>query len=329
MTTRLIRSPIDSLAQFNAVFAFENPNGSAVHRMRQAVEQRLLSPVIVVDNSEGTPAFPCVRREKGEPAVIHLQTAYLEHLWAFLFGWFVLFEEAVQKPILKSGETLGAIVFDTRLKCRAQELLNWAESLRSAYSPWPPGLPTPHSDTGDEGDYARKTNRLFTDAVAYLLHHEFTHATQKHLGLKPHESTEAGIAARDASEVEMENEADDTAFGALIAQHDDGLARRAKAWGILAPSLAKLSLVERPSQLFSKTHPAAHHRVQHALTRLDLQDKQSSYYFHHLVSIILGELLRRLSTGQRDQQTYDTAEDAVQAMLDELDAFASAKEKHS
>jgi hypothetical protein len=329
VTPALIRSPIDNLVYFNGIFAFENPSGSAVDRMRQAVEQGLLSPEIVIDNSEGSPIFPFVCREKNLPAVIHLQTAYLEHLWAFLFGWFVIFEEAVQKPLLENGEAVGAIVFDTPLKCRAQGLLKWAESLRSAYSRWPPHLPTPHSDLGDEGDYSRKTNQLFTNALAYVLHHEYTHATQKHLGPKICESTEAGTAAREATEVEMENEADDAAFSALIAQHDDGKARRLKAWGILAPSLAKLSLVERPDQLLSKTHPAAHHRVLHTLTRLNFPDPKSKYYFHHLVSILLGDLLSRLSTETRLQQTYDTAEEAVHAILDQLDAIATTKRKRS
>lgn len=313
-------SPI-LLLQGNILEAFENPNGSAVEMLRAAIEEGIFRHELDLSLDETPPVSPIVIRPRGEPAYIQLHVVHLELLWAFVYGWIVLYEEAIQRPWIE-GDYDGRILLESELTQRAAELLNWASSLRSGYTHWPDDLPSPrHSHPGPERDYVHKANGIFQQAAAFVLFHEFGHIRQQHLDVV-HPRDQAVEAL--ATAIEMEREADDFAFRVLVSANDDEATLRLKGWSILTPALSSLYLLNGRAGVFQRRHPHLHHRIQDLLAKLDFQDEQSRFYYHYLCATVLRVFDRAHDAGAHDRLTpelFETADDALAAEINALDAF--------
>lgn len=310
-------SPILALSE-NVIHAFENPNGSAVPELTEAIQAGLLSDELVMDMEQARPRPPRAVKQSDAPANIHVHVAHLELLWAFSYGWAVLFEEGIQRPMI-DGTYQGAILLDSPLKRRAAALLDWASSLRGTYAPWPEQLPSPvHYESVEEESYALKTNGIFQQAVAFFLFHEFCHVRQRHFEFLADGSADVDATSR----IEMEREADDFAYRALVATTDDEASKVLKAWPILAAVLSSLYLIHGPAGVYQTAHPHLHHRVYDTLAKLDFAPGgKARDYYHYLCATVL--LLVSASedreAGRISPQVFDTADDALQAELEALD----------
>ena len=315
-------SPILAL-QHNITYAFENPNGSAVEQLRRAVDEGKVSHELDLDLSPGVPRAPRAIRLNDGPPNLQLQVAHLELLWAFIYGWLVVYERGVQRPML-DGNFDGRIYFDTPFKERAARLLDWAASLKEGYSDWPEGLPSPvHHEGEEERDISLKTNGVFQQAVAFCLFHEFAHAQQGHLDFM---TAEAAATVDPQSVLEMEKEADDFAYRVMVSPEDDEDTLAVKAWPILAAVLSSFYLIHGPQGVYQDRHPHLHQRVAHMLAKLNFPEGKNRDYYHHLSATVLklslqGTLVRVRSGTEVDEQpeVFETAVDALDAELDLLD----------
>lgn len=317
-------SPILAL-EGNIIHAFENPNGSAVDQLRIAVDEGLVSHELDLLMDLVPPRGPRVIRPEQQPASIALHLPHLELLWAFTYGWAVLYEEAVQRPWI-NGTYDGRILLTTDLTRRAAALLEWASGLRQAYTPWPAGLPSPeHSDSAQERDYVLKVNGIFQYATAFLLYHEFGHVRQRHFdAVDPQD----GGAEALTTAVQLEREADDFAYRLLVAHDDPEPIRRLKGWAVLAPALSSLYLVDGRAGLYQRRHPHMHHRIASLLAKLNFQDEQSRFYYHYLCSTVLLTFDRAYQADHDVPLTprvFETVDEAFQVEMDELDDFLSAR----
>ncbi|WP_442682174.1 phage exclusion protein Lit family protein [Stenotrophomonas sp. JC08] len=320
-------SPILAL-QGNIIHAFENPNGSAVEQLRRAIDEGKVSNELDLDLTPGIPQAPRAIQANGSPASLVMQVAHLELVWAFIYGWMVVYEWGVQRPML--ADTFdGRIHFDTPLKERAARLLDWAASLKHGYTPWPQGLPSPaHQKDEEEREICLKANSVFQQAVAFYLFHEFAHAQQGHLGFI---TAGSGEGLDPNSVLEMEKEADDFAYRMIVSHDDDEETLRHKAWPILAAVLSSFYLIHGPQEVYQERHPHLHQRVAHMLAKLNLPEGQSQDYYHYLASTVLklsmqGPLLVLRDGSEADDQPeiFDTALDALDAELDTLDGHVEA-----
>jgi hypothetical protein len=115
-------SPILAL-EHNVVFAFENVGPGFVDQLQKAFDTGLIAKHIDLRMDLVSPRGPKVTREaSSKPAVFHLHVTHLEMLWAFIYGWMILFEEDIQKPQIDDRSPLahGA----TPLSRRALDLLS-------------------------------------------------------------------------------------------------------------------------------------------------------------------------------------------------------------
>lgn len=304
-------SPIDAL-RHNICHAFENPNGSKLAEMSKAVSLKLIDPEIELLFEEAPPKPPRVVRTGGEPAQIRLQVPYLEMLWGFAYGWFILFE-GVQQAMLE-GRFQGVIEYDTPLKQRARDMLRWSAGLKITYSRWPQGAPCPSmTEPVAEASYAAKVNNIFVNAVAFLLHHELGHVLHGHLDAADKTDSEAAKADHKT----IEREADDLAFRALISSADDEQTRRIKGWAVLLPALSSVALLHSPKGLFQARHPDMHHRIREMLSRLAFESEHNCFYFEYLCLAVLQNIL----PPRPQTEVHDTAREALEACLDELDTL--------
>lgn len=317
-------SPILAL-QGNIIHAFENPNGSSVEQLRRAVNEGKLSHELELDFAPGVPRAPkIVQPEDGLPTLV-LQVAHLELVWAFIYGWMVVYEWGVQRPMLDRTFD-GRIYFDTPFKERAARLLDWAASLKEGYSEWPGGLPSPEHQQGEEErSVSLKANGVFQQAIAFYLFHEFAHAQQGHLNFM---TAEADAEVDPQSILEMEKEADDFAYRVMVSPDDDEDALSTKAWPILAAVLSSFYLIHGPQGVYQERHPHLHLRVAHLLAKLNFPAGRNQDYYHYLSSTVLklsmeGPLVRVRSDTDDEEQPhiFDIAVDALDAQLELLDRY--------
>jgi hypothetical protein len=306
-------SPVLAL-RYNILSAFEKANESFQVRLQAAVEQGRISPEIELDERPGIPVTPKISRESlGSPPEIRLQVTYLEILWAFIYAWMILYEEGVQKSLLR-GESPAQIDDRTPLLSRARELFEWALGLRASYTPWPAHLPSPENyRSSQERWYGEKANLVFQEATSFMLVHEFIHAEQRHLDIR---------AANPANEVilELEKDADNGAFEALVNPMLNDAEKLSRGWAILAALLSSYLVKGESTAKQPTTHLPLHHRLEHMLRGLNFEGEAERAYFEYLISLVLRHILHS-DLDARSPSVFDTAADALTDKLDRLDGL--------
>lgn len=314
-----MQSPITVLWG-NIVHAFENADESALALHKTAIESGTLSKAIAYDNGREKVKTPFANLETRE---INIQETYLCHLWSFIYSVFVMYEEGIQKPLINNTFD-GALRFDTPLLQRAKVLFNWSISLTKEYSDWNDGLPNPRTHNDDrEKFYAEKVNGIFQDAAAYLLFHEFAHLTQGHesffLGIGVTKLNESELAER----IQMENEADQYAFGMLVKETDTEKQKWIKGLSILFVMCSALLITPRANSVKQITHPDLDNRLLNILLKIDLKTEEAQFYCWYLCCFAM-----RLYLMKHDIETpiskYETARDAFFSYLEELDSVKNS-----
>jgi len=309
----IVDSPVLAL-EGNILWQFENLSEFGAQKLKMQVAQGALSGEIALDMSAAPPKGPRVARQAAGVPEMHVDLSHLELLWAFIYGWMVIYEESVQKVLLDSTRVINA---ETEgLIDRAHELLDWSASLRKAYTPWPVDLPSPrHYATKQEEWYGLKANLVFQKAIAYLLSHERAHAAFGHLDIIPSADV-AGLR------LEMEKEADAAAYDDILGNSLDDGEKLPEAWAVVSVMLSTFYLYRNPrTALVSGGHPALHHRVAHIIERLALTDPRYDYYFSFLCRLVLQAVFPEVLSPERQ---FDDWKDALSDALDRLDELAFA-----
>ena len=308
--TEISNSPVLAL-EHNMSAAFEEFE----RRLPDFIVGGRLNPEVLLDISATVPKAPFIRRSAGELPQVHMQVAYLELLWAFIYSWMVIYEETIQKAQLRGDPAGSTTSINDGLVLRAEALWAWARGLGQAYTVWPPGLPSPQEQFDEvEEYYASKANFVFERATSFLLCHELAHALLGHLDV---------IEQPGASEQlrrEMENEADQAAFSRLVGQglgDDDKLSQ---AWAIVSTMLSSFYAFTEPRRALRETsHPPLHHRLAHLLDYLDFQGDGLRYYFYFLCRLVLIDVFPHLAG---NGTVYEDGPGSLFAALDALDREA-------
>lgn len=315
-------SPIEAL-RWNIINAFERPCGSVNEDLIDAARRRIISATIDIDGTSGPPRAPrAIQTQNGLP-YIRLHLTHMELLWSFAYGWMILYEEGVQKPMI-DGKWTGNIVLDRPLTQRAASLLMWASTLRAKYTKWPEGLPRPARGCDqEETNYCYKANNVFQTSLSFLLYHEFAHVRQGHF--RVHDPSDDPAACELA--IELEREADDFAFNIFLSATDDEATRATKGWPLLMPVLSSLYLVDGLVGVFQRRHPHLHHRIQHMLNRFNFQDRKHGDYYRLLCACVLSVFSNAYTRGGNaapiEPESFVTAEDALDDELDFLDSHGT------
>lgn len=104
----IVDSPVLAL-EGNILWQFENLSVFGAQTLKSQVAQGTISGEIELDMSAAPPKGPrVVRQETGVPE-IHVDLSHLEMLWAFIYGWMVVYEESVQKAQLDPTKVMDAV----------------------------------------------------------------------------------------------------------------------------------------------------------------------------------------------------------------------------
>ena len=310
----IVDSPVLVL-EGNILWQFENMSAFGAQTLKLQVEHGTLLGEIALDMSAAPPKGPRVVRREASVPEIHVDLSHLEMLWAYIYGWMVVYEESVQKVLLDPARVMDAET--EKLIDRAHQLLAWSSSLRETYRPWPADLPSPqHYATAQEEWYGLKANLVFQKATAFLLSHERAHAALGHLDVIQSNSM-TGLR------LEMEKEADAVAYDDLLGQSLDDREKLADAWAVISVMLSTLYLYRDPIRaLLPGGHPVLHHRVAYMIERLALSDQHYDYYFSFLCRLVLQAVFPETLHPERQ---FDDWKDALTDAFDRLDQVALAQ----
>lgn len=309
----IVSSPVLTL-EGNILWQFENLSTFCKLSLKEQVAQSTLSDEVALDMSAAPPKGPRVGKNASGIPEIQVDLSHLEMLWAFVYGWGVVYEENVQKALLDPTSELNAET--AKLIDRAYELLDWAASLRQTYTPWPLELPSPrHYATQQEEWYGLKANLIFQKAIAYLLCHERAHAALGHLDV-------IRDADQAASRLDMEKDADTTAYNDLLGHSLDDSEKLSDAWAVISVVLSTFYLFRNPRvALIRNNHQPLHHRLAHMIGRLAMTDPRYDYYFSFLCRIVLQAVFPDVLNPTRQ---FDDWKDALNDALDRLDELVAA-----
>lgn len=252
--------------QHNIISRFENTNSDFLKISRELVINKNLNPGISYYIYEEPILFKCEHFKSQTPCIdrnkkIAIHETYLSYLWIICYSMWVLYDEAVAKPM--QNAQAGAIinVINTSRIHEAERLFEYAKSLIKVYTPWDKtNLPNPEEYSQEEEYYILRANGLFTYAINYILCHEFAHVEKEHID---------AIMARKVPNIErkiFEKEADDRAIELMLAGKD-GNNDKSIELGILIGLSSMLFF--RNSTYGGATHPDTDNRIKNLLEKLN------------------------------------------------------------
>lgn len=119
--------------------------------------------------------------DKGE---INIHETYLSYIWIINFTFFVLYDEALAKPIQIKQNQPNIKDPDNELIDLSKGLFDYGKSLIVSFSKWDKEyFPNPEyfDENTNEGFYILRTNDLFVNTMNFILCHELAHAEFEHL----------------------------------------------------------------------------------------------------------------------------------------------------
>jgi hypothetical protein len=353
-----IRTPIQVLAP-NIIHSFENVDPIAIKILSELVKSGLINNEIEIDYF-GNKFQPPQVTENG---LIKLNSVYLEHLWSFIYSTLVIFEEGIQKPQINKTFD-GTIEFTTPLMTRARELYIWSLSLSKKITEWNMNLPNPVNYMNDqalknkcldlfliEKNYAEKTNKLFQEAVTFLMYHEFAHIYLNHINAYKKIKLIPGnhLTSNEYSElIQMENDADRFAADMVLKKSFGENSLFVSCIPVLMVLCSSIQILSNPINIEQLSHPNLDNRLLNMIQNFELSAEKNVFYikqyacfcitqfikfYDHAIQLkqdnlrLKGEAYSSEADNMEDDKvkyqlsTYDTIDDSLTALLEKLEVF--------
>jgi len=245
------------------VFMFSQSYPGFLEELREQVKAGKVNPHIDFVFNEDA-----IRHEHGfhTPRVIidsksiQLQETFLAYLWCVTYAIFILYVETVDYPTMNRIAGYEKYVVDEEKIQQAKDLFDYAKSLIAFFSPWDKEhWPNPETYLAEDRNYVEQTNIFYTEAVKFILAHEYTHL-KSHVG-QIHEQTPH------SSYLNFEKEADNAAIDMALK----GLTEVTQ-FGICGIIVGILSMLFFSAKTSGEKHPNTEDRLTNALERMPIND---------------------------------------------------------
>lgn len=198
-----------------------------------------------------------------------INETFLSYLWGVTYSVYALFLETIDFPQINNhyGYTEHPIRQENIDK--AHLLFNYAKSLIQVFEKWDKeALPNPEMYSANASDrtYIEQSNTFYTEAVKFILCHEFTHA-QRHI-------EKIGKDLPVSHYLEFEKEADENAVILLKIGMINNLNQIAVEIGIV---IAVLSMFFFRKTTTGIKHPNSEDRLTSVLESLQLSESHSAW----------------------------------------------------
>ncbi len=245
------------------LYMFVHENDEFHGQLIEAVISKGMNPQVVIEYGDvpliieyGKYRTPSVGADK--QLIIH--ETFLSYCWIMTYSMFVLFIETINHPNLnkEAGKIVKEIHPDEIQK--AKDLFNYGKFLIVDYIEWDKStLPNPEEYYAEKRDYPEQTNMYFTEALKFILCHEFIHITE-HIDI----FLEGEL--KDEEILQMELDADEKAIEIINKGMEPGREFIYEC-GIIVGILVLFFLSDTTKQ---HRHPDLEDRLINAFTKLNL-----------------------------------------------------------
>jgi len=235
--------------------------------------------IIYEKEKVSTPCIVCSDKK------IVLQETFLSYLWCVIYTLYTLYSEKIDFPRInknfgKEIHKISKVNID-----KAEKLFCYAKSLISYYSDWDiDNLPNPEKYLAENRNYIEQTNCIFTEAVKYILCHEFTHAI-KHIN-------EGECNNNISNEVEADYDAIELMKKSATLVMNLGIVCGILALFFMSPTTS------------SESHPDNHHRLIKAIEQMNIKDDNDCSYGIAIIGIELWNKQFNLRIKNNNLDTY-------------------------
>ncbi|MGH1336825.1 MAG: hypothetical protein ACRBFS_11935 [Aureispira sp.] len=261
------KQPIRVLHHMNS-FMFNNTHPTFSKDLMEAFENFGLKKQIAL-STDNELKGPYIDGNK----VIHLRETFLSYLWCMIHSVYVLYIEKINHPLVNKHH--GKIIHEIseeRIE-RAIDLFQYGTSLKLGYTTWFEDLPNPEKYDAKERDFIEQPNCFYTEAVKFILAHEYTHAIKHIDDLLDKEKN--GIQSEKSYFLEYEKEADYDAIELLKKGiFPSQINKLAIELGIILGILAIFYLKPNTS---GEKHPNTEDRLVDSIEQLDLEDEHHGW----------------------------------------------------
>jgi hypothetical protein len=250
--------------QHNLIHGFENTNPDFLSESLSLITKTGLQPGINYYALEEAILYSTSKFKSQTPYVdldkkIALHETFLSYMWIVCYSMFVLYDEAVAKPMQNQQSNKMVNVLDPDAISQAKKLLYYGRSLIKFYSPWDKrDLPNPEEYSLAEDFYITRANSLFVFSVNFILCHEYAHVEKSHV--------DQYYTADDLQRKNFEIEADNRAIE-LLLKGRNGQNDKSLELGILMGLSALLFFGNSSSG--GKVHPDTDNRIKNYLEQLN------------------------------------------------------------
>ena len=147
--------------------------------LRKQIKEGKLNPKIDLvfaeeairhDNGYHTP------RASKDTRAIQLHESFLSYLWCVTYAIYVLYLETIDFPAMNALAGYEKYPVSDKEIGLAKETFEYGKSLIAYFSPWDKeNLPNPELFLAEKRTYPDQTNLFYTDAIKFILAHEYTH----------------------------------------------------------------------------------------------------------------------------------------------------------
>lgn len=255
------------------IYMFQRTNAEFFSELLKQIQDGKLSNelnLVYAEESirigDGSLRTPRINRESRR---IELHETFLAYLWCCTYAIFVRYSETIDYPRVNRENGKITHPINANNINQAADLFAYAKYLIADFKPWDKdALPNPESYLAEKRDYVEQTNLFYTEAVKFILCHEYTHL-KLHIDQIDENTTNSHYLA---FEIEADNNAIDmmkrgityTDLPLAIAQ------RLAAETGIV---FGILSMFFFRVETDGKKHPNAEDRLTSALERLHLDNE--------------------------------------------------------
>lgn len=201
---------------------------------------------------------------------ITLHETFLSYAWCITYTIYTLFAETIDFPTINQKLGHQRYPINQGYIDEAYELFDYAKSLIVHFTEWEKDqLPNPekYSLEGNRRNYIEQTTAIYTEAIKFILCHEFTHA-KNHIDKLGDPNLEISHF------LDFEKEADDYAIDLMKKGMIPGLNQEASEIGIV---IALLLMFFFRRSTISKKHPNSEDRLTTALEKLNLPDSHVAW----------------------------------------------------
>ncbi|WP_165764241.1 phage exclusion protein Lit family protein [Flavobacterium oreochromis] len=256
------KQPVRVLHYMN-LFIFQNSHPTFSKQLTDAFTKDGFSKTIDIIYEDEPIKTPYIRKVD---KTIVLQETFLSYLWILVHNIYTLYVYKIDYPRINKKAKLDIYEIDEEAITKAEELFQYAKSLKVAFSKWDiEYFPNPEYYDAEKRDFIEQPNVFYSEAIKFILAHEYIHAI-KHINT----STEQ-------TQLEMEIEADFEAINLLkkgiIPNSDHHLIIEG---GII---FGVLSLLFLKKSTESKSHPNTEERLINAILQLNIADNSIIWDF--------------------------------------------------